>query len=90
MKYLRSNGPRQGNYLLGNVLNPHNFATVVGVSILVHTQIILGGGQGAPARRLRRLERDLLLLEKQPRNVAHLGPVARAEVCPEKIRQYKI
>ena len=40
----------------------YNFATVVGVSILVHTQIILGGGQGAPARRLRRLERDLLLL----------------------------
>ena len=73
----------------GNILNPYNFVTVVGVSILP-TQIILGGGQGAPARRLRRLERDLLLLEKQPRNVAHLGPVARAEVCSEKIRQYKI
>ena len=76
--------------MLGNILKLLNFATVVGVSILVHTQIILGGGQGAPARRLRRLERDLLLLEKQPRNIAHLGPVARAEVCPEKIRQYKI
>ena len=75
--------------IAGNILNPHNFAIADSVTIL-HTQIILGGGQGTPARRLRRLERNLLLLEKQPRNIAHLGPVARAEVCSGTIHNLKL